>query len=187
MEFLGDRVLGLTIAYLLYNQFKNFDEGYLSKRYSYLVQRKFLYKIALQLQVDNFLEINFSNIKKKLNESILADSVESLIGAIFLDGGYTVSSKFIKSIWSKYINDDLSKLQDPKTKLQEISQQISKKLPEYNVTKRVGPSHSPTFTVSLKVLNLKKIVATGQSIRDAETNAAKKAILLINEKEIIKN
>ena len=73
-------------------------------------------------------------------------------------------------------------MQDPKTKLQELSQQQFKKLPDYNLIKREGPSHSPTFTISLKVLNLKKIISSGSTIRDAEKNAASIALKLINEK-----
>ena len=73
-------------------------------------------------------------------------------------------------------------MQDFKTKLQELSQQKSKKLPEYKLLKKEGPSHSPVFTVSLKVLSLKKIKSSGSSIRDAEKNAAKTALNLLNEK-----
>jgi len=73
-------------------------------------------------------------------------------------------------------------MQDFKTKLQELSQQKSKKLPEYNLEKKKGPSHSPVLNVSLKVLNLKKIKASGSSIREAEKNAAKTALSLLNDK-----
>ena len=73
-------------------------------------------------------------------------------------------------------------MQDPKTKLQEISQKISKKLPDYNLIRKEGPSHSPIFTVSLKVLNLRKIKSEGTSIREAEKNVASIALKLLNEK-----
>ena len=116
--------------------------------------------------------------------SILSDSVESLIGSIFVDGGYNSSYNFIKKFWSPYLDIQVSKTQDPKTLLQEISQQLSKKLPEYKLIKKKGPSHSPLFTINLNVLNLKKIKAQGSSIREAETKAAKEALKLINDTKI---
>ena len=119
--------------------------------------------------------------------SIFSDTVESLIGAIFIDGGYNSAYNFVKKYWSSYLNIKISKTLDAKTTLQELSQQKSKKLPEYKLIKREGPSHSPIFTISLKVLNLKKIESFGSSIREAETKAAKKALNIINEKKIIKN
>jgi len=117
-----------------------------------------------------------------MNISILADSIESLIGAIFLDGGFNNAKKFVNKIWGPYFDINEQNMQDSKTKLQELSQQKLKKLPEYNLVKKEGPSHSPIFTVSLKVLNLKKIKTNGSSIREAEKNAAKIALSLLNEK-----
>ena len=115
--------------------------------------------------------------------SILSDSVESLIGGIFVDGGYKSSYSFIKKFWSPYLNIKISKTQDPKTTLQELSQQKSKKLPEYKLVSKKGPAHSPLFTVTLKVLDLKKIKSTGTSIREAEKKAASEALKLIYEKK----
>ena len=117
-----------------------------------------------------------------MNISILADSIESLIGAIYLDGGFLSTKKFIKKVWGPYLDIKDQNMQDSKTKLQELSQQKLKKLPEYSLTKKEGPPHSPLFTISLKVLNLKKIKASGSSIREAEKNAAKIALNLLNEK-----
>ena len=186
-EFLGDRVLGLTIASLLFNKFNNSNEGELSKKYSYLVQKKFLYKIALELSIDKILLYNFKKNNNKMIISILSDSVESLIGAIFIDGGYNPSFDFISKFWTKYLDIEVSKTLDPKTLLQEISQRLYKKLPEYKLLKKEGPSHSPTFTVSVKVININKINSKGSSIREAERNAAEIALHKINEKKNIKN
>tara|TARA_B100000945_G_scaffold319813_1_gene328019 strand:+ start:50 stop:754 length:705 start_codon:yes stop_codon:yes gene_type:complete len=183
-EFLGDRVLGLIIASLLFNKYKNFDEGDLSKRYSYLVQKNFLHKISLELEVDKILLYNFKKNNKKMLKSIFSDSVESIIGAIFIDGGYKSSFNFVKKFWSQYLDIQISNTQDPKTSLQEISQQKSKKLPEYKLIKKKGPAHSPLFTINLNVLDLKKITAEGSSIREAETKAASEALKIINEKKI---
>ena len=183
LEFLGDRVLGLVIASLLFSKYKNLKEGDLSKKYSYLVQKKFLYKISQNLFIQDFLQYDFKKKNNKMLVSILSDSVESLIGAIFIDGGYKSSFKFINKFWNSYLDIDIYNIQDPKTKLQELSQQISKQLPDYKLIKKKGPSHSPIFTINLKVLGLKKIIAEGTSIREAEKKAANEALRRINEKK----
>ena len=181
LEFLGDRVLGLAISSIIYKKFNKNNEGDLSKKLSYLVQKNFLYKISTNLEIDRFLKFS-SKKNNKMNISILSDSIESLIGALYLDGGFMSAKKFIKSTWEPYLDIENKNIQDPKTMLQELSQQKLKKLPEYKLVKKEGPSHSPTFTISLKVLNLKKIKCSGSSIRDAEKNAASIALKLINEK-----
>ena len=181
LEFLGDRVLGLAISSIIYKKFNKNNEGDLSKKLSYLVQKNFLHKIAINLKIDRFLKFS-SKKNEKMNISILADSVESLIGALYLDGGFNNAKIFIKSTWGPYFEIEDKNMQDPKTKLQEISQQKSKKLPDYKLIKKEGPSHAPTFTISLKVLNLKKIISNGSTIREAEKNAASEALKKINEK-----
>ncbi len=181
LEFLGDRVLGLAISSIIYKKFDNNNEGDLSKKLSYLVQKNFLHKIAINLKINNILKYS-SKKNEKMNISILADSIESLIGAIYLDGGFKNALKFINEVWGPYLDISHNNMQDSKTKLQEISQQKLKKLPEYSLLRKEGPSHSPIFTVSLKVLNLKKIKASGSSIREAEKNAAKIALKQLNEK-----
>ena len=180
-EFLGDRVLGLAISSIIFKKFNKNNEGDLSKKLSYLVQKNFLYKISIKLKFEKFLKFSSKN-NKKMNVSILADSVESLIGALYLDGGFRNARKFIESTWGPYFDIEEKNMQDPKTKLQELSQQKLKKLPDYNLIKKEGPSHSPIFTISLKVLNLKKIISSGSNIREAEKNAASIALKLINEK-----
>ena len=179
LEFLGDKILGLCIASLIFYKFNDFNEGSLTKKLSYLVQRDFLYKISLDLKLDNFLRYSHKRKNNKMNKSILADSVESLIGSIFVDGGYNSAFKFIKKFWSPYLNLQESNEQDPKTKLQEISQKKFKKLPEYKLIKKTGPSHSPVFTVSLKALKMNLVKASGRSIREAQKEAAKKILDLI--------
>ena len=181
LEFLGDRVLGLAISSIIYKKFSKDNEGDLSKKLSYLVQKNFLHKISIDLKIDNILKFNFKK-NEKMNISILADSTESLIGAIYLDGGFKNAEKFINEIWGPYFDINEQNMQDSKTKLQELSQQKLKKLPEYNLVKKEGPSHSPIFTISLKVLQLKKIKANGSSIREAEKNAAKVALALLHDK-----
>ena len=182
LEFLGDRVLGIVVAFLIFEKYKNFNEGSLTQKLSYLVQKDFLYKIAIEIKIDKILKYSNKKSNTRMNISILADSVESLIGSIFIDSGYKAAFKFIKNIWGPYLDLEASNEQDSKTKLQEISQQRYKILPEYTLIKKVGPPHSPLFTVSLKVLNLKLIKATGESKREAEKKAARIALNTIDEK-----
>ena len=180
LEFLGDRVLGLAISSIIFKKFHKNNEGDLSKKLSYLVQKNFLHKISTKLKLEKFLKFSSKN-NDKMNISILADSVESLIGALYLDGGFKNAKKFIQSTWNPYFDIEEKNMQDPKTKLQELSQQKIKKLPDYKLIKKEGPSHSPIFTISLKVLNLKKIITSGSTIREAEKNAASIALKHINE------
>ena len=183
LEFLGDRVLGLVVASLIFKKFKDYNEGDLSKKFSYLVQRDFLYKIALKIDLENYLVFNkHKKSDTRLNKSILADSFESLIGAIYIDGGYQKSYSFIKRIWTPYLNELITNELNPKSWLQEITQKKYNKLPEYLLIKKEGSSHSPKFTVSLTALNFKNILAKGSSIREAEINAAKKILSLLDEK-----
>ena len=184
LEFLGDRVLGIVIAFLIFDKHKNFNEGSLTQKLSYLVQKDFLYKIAIEIKIDKILKYSHKKNNIRMSTSILADSVESLIGSIYVDSGYNAAFKFIKNIWWPYLDLEASNEQDSKTKLQEISQHKYKILPEYKLIKKEGPSHSPVFTVSLKVLKLKLIKATGESKRQAEKNAAKIALNIIDEKKI---
>ena len=124
LEFLGDRVLGLVIASLIYNKFQTLNEGDLSKKLSYLVKKNFLYKISTELSLSDSLKFPSKKNNEKMNISILADGVESLIGAIYIDGGFKESIKFVKKIWGPHLNIKASNIQDSKTHLQEISQQI---------------------------------------------------------------
>ena len=184
LEFLGDRVLGLCIASLIFKKFIEYNEGNLSKKFSFLVQRDFLYKVALEMNLEKYFE--FSQQKKsnvRLSKSIIADSFESLIGAIYVDGGYHKSFSFIKRLWHPYLNKLMSDELDPKSNLQELTQKKDNKLPAYSLIKKAGYPHLPEFTISLNALNYKNIQAKGSSIREAEKNAAKKILNFLNEKK----
>jgi len=175
LEFLGDRVLGLTIAYLIYKKFPKYSEGNMSLKFSYLVQKNFLSKISNELFLYNFIQITKDQkINLKYNKSILSDTLESVIGAIFIDGGYQKSIKFVERIWGKYIIDENLNINDPKTVLQELSQQKSKLLPNYKLIEKKGPSHSPIFKVSVSCLDKENISGMGKTIREAERSAAEK-------------
>ncbi len=181
LEFLGDRVLGIVVASLLFNEFKNLNEGDLTKKFSFLVQKDFLYKISIELNLEKYLNYRKQSMNININKSIFSDSLEAIIGAIYVDGGFANASKIISRIWTPYLNTIESNQADSKTKLQEISQKKYKKLPIYKLLNKKGPPHSPIFTVSLKVLNLKTVKASAGSIRDAEKLAAKIILESINE------
>ena len=186
LEFLGDRVLGLAVSYLIYSKFPNYSEGKMSTKFSYLVQKNFLSNISNELKLYDFIQTSKDqNNNLKNNKSILADTLEAVIGAIFIDGGYNKSFKFIKKIWGKYIIDENLHMIDPKTTLQELSQQKSKKLPIYKIINKSGPAHNPFFKVSVSCLKIKNIIGKGKSIREAEKDAAEnflKKYKLDNEK-----
>ena len=116
------------------------------------------------------------------NKSILSDTLEAVIAAIFIDGGFKASKKFIEGIWKDYISDEQLKINDPKTILQELSQKKDKKLPKYDLVKKEGPPHKPYFYVSVSSLNISNIIAKGPSKREAEKLAAKKLLKLYNSK-----
>tara|TARA_B100001123_G_C15324510_1_gene1029062 strand:+ start:2792 stop:3502 length:711 start_codon:yes stop_codon:yes gene_type:complete len=173
LEFLGDRVLGLIVAYLIFKEYPNYPEGKMSIKFSFLVQKKFLAKISSDLELHKYIKISRDNkIDIINNKSILSDTLEAIIGAIFIDGGYQKSSKFIVDIWKKFVKDESQKIYDPKTTLQELSQEKSKKLPIYTLVDKKGPPHNPLFIINLSCLNEKNIVGQGSSIRNAEKSAA---------------
>ena len=175
LEFLGDRVLGISIAYLIYKIFPKYSEGKMSLKFSYLVQKNFLSKISNELQLYKYIQISKDQkINIKYNKSILSDTLEAVIGAIFIDGGYQKSFKFVERFWSRYILDENLNISDPKTVLQELSQQKSKLLPKYKLISKKGPSHSPIFKVSLSCLDKDNIFGMGKTIREAERLAAEK-------------
>lgn len=183
LEFLGDRVLGLIISHLIYNKFPNYSEGKMSVKLSYLVQKSFLFSIASELKLYKFIRTSKDkNINLKKNKSILSDTLEAIIAAIFIDGGFRASKRFIQNIWKDYIYNEELKIDDPKTILQELSQKKHKKLPKYDLVKKEGPPHRPSFYVSVSSLNISNITAKGSSKREAEKLAAKKLLKLYNSK-----
>ena len=171
LEFLGDRVLGLAISSIIFKKFNKNNEGDLSKKLSYLVQKNFLHKISIDLKINNILNFSFKK-NEKMNVSILADSIESLIGAIYLDGGFANAKKFINKFWGPYFDINEKNMQDFKTKLQELSLKKFKKLPIYKIISNTGPRHKPIFKVGVKLPNTKYYIASGSSKKDAEQNAA---------------
>ena len=174
IEFLGDRVLGLVIAKKLLEIYPNEKEGILDKKFASLVNKKTCLNIAKNLNLQDYILTLSSNTKKKtlIEDKVLSDSCEALIGAIYLDKGFQIVEKFILNLWSSHIKDSVVTQIDAKTQLQELSLKKFKKLPIYRLVSNTGPRHKPLFKVAVKLIDTKFYKAEGKSKKDAEQNAA---------------
>ena len=170
-EFLGDRVLGLVIAKKLLEIYPNEKEGILDKKFASLVNKKTCLQIANKLELEKYILI-LNNKKNSIEEKVLADSCESLIGSIYLDKGFAVVEKTILDLWSHHIKNSIITQIDAKTKLQELSLKKYKKLPIYKLISNTGPRHKPLFKVGVKLVDSKLYISEGKSKKDAEQNAA---------------
>ena len=180
LEFLGDRVLGLSIANLIYKKFLNESEGELARRIAVLVSGKMLAKIAININLQNYIRVsenfNFSNGQ---NYSILSDTMEAIIGAIFLDSNYNEVKNVIQLLWKEYILADEMPPKDSKSALQELAMQLKYEMPLYSNYEKEGPDHSPKFTVEVSIKGINKIQGIGQSKKSAEADAANKLLKII--------
>ena len=173
IEFLGDRVLGLVMAKKLLEIYPLEKEGILDKKFAALVNKKTCLQIANKMDLHKFiLTFNVNNKKKVIEDKVLADSCEALIGAIYLDRGFIAVEKFILDQWSEHIKDSINTQVDAKTKLQEYSLKKFKRLPIYKIISNTGPRHKPLFKVGVKLTDTKLYIAEGKSKKDAEQNAA---------------
>ena len=173
IEFLGDRVLGLIIAKKLLEIYPNEKEGILDKKFASLVNKKTCLDIAKTLDLQKYiLTLTTNDNRKTIEDKVLADACEALIGAIYLDKGFAVTEKVILNLWSKKIKDSIITQVDSKTQLQELSLKKFKKRPTYKGISNTGPRHKPVIKVGVKLLNTKFYISEGKSKKDAEQNAA---------------
>ena len=173
IEFLGDRVLGLIISKKLLEIYPDEKEGILDKKFSSLVNKTTCLEIAKNIDLDKFiLTFNPKNKKIKIEDKIVSDSCEALIGAIFLDKGLNVAEKVVLELWKNHIKKSIITQIDAKTKLQEFSLKKFKKLPSYKLISNTGPRHKPMFKVGVKLPDTKYFISSGKSKKDAEQNAA---------------
>ena len=182
LEFLGDRVLGLVVAEMLFALFPSADEGELSVRLNQLVNAETCSDVAEELGLHEFIrtgtEIKSLAGRKRMN--LRADVMESLIATLYLEGGLEVARAFITRLWSTRAKADNADRRDPKTALQEWAHQQGGVVPVYKVASRDGPDHDPVFSVTVTVGTRKPEQGTGRSKRGAEQEAATR--LLIREK-----
>lgn len=186
MEFLGDAVLNFVISSELYKLFPQASEGELSRLRAHLVKGESLSKIAIELSLGDFLRLGSGELKSGgfRRKSILADVLESIIGAIYLDAGFEATQEFILHVFADRIAGvgGVKELKDPKTRLQEYMQAKGLALPTYEVVKTTGQAHNQTFDVSCSVSILDKPVhGVGSSRRKAEQAAAEQVLELIDE------
>ena len=173
IEFLGDRVLGLVIAKRLLEIYPSEKEGILDKKFASLVNKRTCLEIAKKIDLQKYiLTIETKNKKNTLEDKVVADSCEALIGAIYLDKGFNIAEKVILDLWTDKIKDSVVTQIDAKTKLQEFSLKKFKKLPIYKLISNTGPRHKPLFKVAVKLVNTKFYTSEGKSKKDAEQNAA---------------
>ena len=173
LEFLGDRVLGLVIAKKLLEIYPNEKEGILDKKFASLVNKNTCLEIAKNIKLENFIQtFNPKNKSIKIEDKIISDCCEALVGAIYLEKGLVIVEKFILDLWQNHIKKSVITQIDAKTKLQELALKNFKKLPTYKIITNTGPRHKPLFKVGVKLPNTKYFIASGKSKKDAEQNAA---------------
>ena len=181
LEFLGDRVLGLVIAKKLLEIYPDEKEGILDKKFASLVNKKTCLEIAKKINLEKYiLTFNPNNKKIRIEDKIVSDCCEALIGSIYLDKNLLVAEKVILDLWKNHIKESVVTQIDAKTKLQELALKKFKKLPTYKVISNTGPRHKPIFKVGVKLPNTKFFISSGKSKKDAEQNAAIECLKNIN-------
>jgi ribonuclease III len=183
LEFLGDAVLNCVVAKLVFSEFGAADEGDLSRFRASLVSGEALAVIAAEIELGDQIRLGSGELKSGgfRRKSILADALEALFGAIYLDGGFDAAARVIERLFVRrlHLMPSAAELKDPKTRLQEALQAQGLPLPSYSVDSITGEAHNQQFEVSCSVATLQiRTAASGPSRRRAEQAAAQ---LLLNE------
>lgn len=178
LEFLGDRVLGLIIAELLWRRFPEEAEGALTRRHTGLVRRETLSEVATKIDLGRHVRLSSGDeaTGARANPSVLADVCEAVIAALYLDGGLAAAQRFVERWWEPQLAELGAPPHDPKTALQEWAQARGRALPVYRTVATEGPAHRRVFTVTVTVEGLPPGTASGSSKRAAETAAAAAAL-----------
>ena len=174
LEFLGDRVLGLAVSELLYERFPGAEEGEMSRRLSELVRKETCADVARDWGVGPCLKLGAGEVKAggRGKTAILGDACESVIGAVFLDGGFAAARELVRRSFGERMTRVAGPARDAKTALQEWAQARGKKPPVYRETSRGGPDHKPVFVIAVDVDGFEPCEAEGASKRIAEQSAA---------------
>jgi ribonuclease III len=182
LEFLGDRVLGLVVADLLYRRMPKANEGELSRTLNTLVRKETCAAIARELELGADLNLGESEARTggAQKEAILADVAEAVIGAIYVDGGLGHAFDFIERFFGEHVGLAQLERNDAKTTLQEWAQGRGLDPPAYIEVERTGPDHAPEFTISVQLGKFEPLTATGPSKKLAEHKAAER--FLVREK-----
>ncbi|MGA8928453.1 MAG: ribonuclease III, partial [Pseudolabrys sp.] len=174
LEFLGDHVLGLVISDMLYRAFPRANEGELSRRLADLVRKETCAEVARAMDLGPALKLgnSESHAGGRRRTTILADVCEALVGAVFIDSGYTAADGLIARFWKERMLKPLRPLRDPKTMLQEWAQARGLPTPAYRELARTGPHHDPEFRVAVVLPDRPPAEGLGNSKRAAEQAAA---------------
>jgi len=185
LEFLGDSILNLIISNHIYNRFSNADEGDLSRIRASLVKQETLAQVAREFNLGDHIHLGGGELKSGgfRRASILADALEALIGAIYLDSDYVQTETTVLHLFQEQLQntDADANLRDPKTRLQEYLQAQKNNLPSYQVEQITGKSHDQVFTVTCKLGDLElQSNGKGSSRKKAEQEAAQKILNLLD-------
>lgn len=170
LEFLGDRVLGLIVADMLYHTFGKEKEGELARRFTGLVREETLAFIAKDLNLGNLLITNENELRT--NQSILSDVCEAVLGALYLDRGLDVVRAFMEPIWHPLLHMEKKAPKDAKSALQEWSQQNGHRLPVYTLVDKIGAEHAPQFMMQVEIIGIGSARGQGTNKKMAEQEAA---------------
>ena len=185
LEYLGDALLGFVIAETLYQRYPDASEGDLTRLRATLVKGETLARIARELQLGNFVLLGSGELKSGgwRRTSILSNTLEAILGAIYLDAGFTTCRDKVLSLFDAIIRETTpdTLVKDPKTRLQEYLQSHQQHLPEYNLIMERGESHARIFTVECAIPGLNvSVQAEGRNKRSAEQSAAQLALAKLN-------
>ncbi len=187
LEFLGDAVVGLVVAEALMIRLPQAAEGQLTSRRSALVKEESLAELARRVELGNALSLGHGEDKNNGRDrsSILADAVEAVIGAVYLDGGYEAARELVLNWLGTKLEDvvDGSRPEDVKTTLQEMFQARSEAVPQYQIVDEQGPDHAKIFEVEIKIGNNVLAKGRGRSKKEAEKDAAARALAAIKEQQ----
>lgn len=178
LEFLGDRVLGLIMAELIYHRFPEESEGDLGRRLAPLVQGATIAQVSAHINLSEFIILSEAErvAGGKTNDNIVSDVYEALLGALYLEGGLEPCRKLITQNWESVLDVMVRPPMHPKTEVQEWAQGRGLPLPLYEIVKQSGPDHAPVFEIELSVEGFGPVKAEGRSRQDAEKLAAGKFI-----------
>ncbi len=183
LEFLGDRVLALAVADMLYETFPNEDEGSMARRHAALVKRDALATVAQRLGLEDHIRMSRGEIGAggRRNLGLLSDTCEAIIAAIYLDAGWEAARDFVRRNWLPLMEEQSKPPVDAKTELQEWAQARGLALPEYREISRRGPPHAPIFLVEVSIEDRPPVTASGPSKRVAERIAAESLLSRVRE------
>lgn len=178
LEFLGDRVLGLVMAEGLFLADTSATEGQLAPRFNALVRKETCADVAREIDLGAVLKLGRSEMLSggRRKEALLADAMEAVIAAVYLDGGFEAAKALVLRLWGKRVTAVDADARDAKTALQEWAQARKLPPPKYVVVERTGPDHAPVFTIEARLENGQSESATANSKRQAEQAAAKKLL-----------